>query len=100
MDALRQHHIVGPIRDRVTIAEVIKVAMTHGDDLFERDAYQWALQVYLMAAQGVYRLVNDSVPESSKTAEVALATLLCTARLPSMGPSQTLNNCALTYAIP
>ena len=68
------------------IAEVIKVAMTHGDDLFERDAYQWALQVYLMAAQGVYRLVNDSVPESSKTAEVALASLALYGEVTIDGP--------------
>ncbi|MGC6417870.1 MAG: hypothetical protein ACON3Z_12175 [Bradymonadia bacterium] len=68
------------------IAEVIKVAMTHGDDLFERDAYQWALQVYLMAAQGVYRLVNDSVSESTKTAEVAVGSLALYAEITIDGP--------------
>ena len=60
--------------------------MTHGDDLFERDAYQWALQVYLMAAQGVYRLVNDSVSESSKTAEVAVGSLALYAEITIDGP--------------
>ncbi|MEE2755871.1 MAG: hypothetical protein VYA30_04390 [Myxococcota bacterium] len=68
------------------VVEVIKLSFTHGDDLFERDAFQWALQVYLMAAQGVHRLFCDHESDSSRTAEAVLAGLSLYAEITIDGP--------------
>ncbi len=87
IDALIENIITsGRPATAALVFEVIKLSFTHGDDLFERDAFQWALQVYLMAAQGVHRLFCDHESDSSRTADTALAGLSLYAEITIDGP--------------
>ena len=68
------------------IFDVITLSFTHGDELLDRDAFQWALQIYLLAAQGVYRLIGDDDGLPEKTMLLAKEGLSFYAEIEVDGP--------------
>ena len=68
------------------IFDVVNLAFVHGDDLFERDAFQWALQVYLLATKGILRVVGDQMGVRDGTADVVRQRLGVFADLEVDGP--------------
>jgi hypothetical protein len=87
IDALIDNIIVsGRPATASLIFDVITLSFTHGDDLLNRDAFQWALQIYLLAAQGIYRLIGDGGGLAEKTSDLAKDGLSFYAELEVDGP--------------
>ena len=53
------------------VYDVLNVAFSHGEPLMERGSIQWVLQLYLLAAQGVLRMVGPQSGQRSLTAQTA-----------------------------